>query len=303
MGAIAPGSILPPLPPTGQERTAYWRGWRIRYWVQVPTDPAAQQRSPLLLLHGFGASLNQWRHNLATLAQDRPVYALDLLGFGGSQKVATPLTTDLWVAQVHHFWQQWLGQRPMILVGHSLGALVALSAAVTHPDALDRLVLLTLPAAREEVLPPWADALSRPVERLFSGPWLIRPLFYWVRRPAFLRSALKRIYQVPERVDQALVDSFAAPTRDRGAARTLCYLVQSRTGAPFTPTTQSLVRQLTHPTLLLWGDRDGVIPLSWGQQVVSWSDRIQLQVIPQAGHCLYDEYPEAVNTQLQQWLS
>lgn len=301
--ALAPGGVLPPTPLPGQERTAHWRGWRIRYRVLLPSDPVARQRSPLLFLHGFGASLDQWRYTLAPLAQDRPVYALDLLGFGGSHKAATRFGADLWVAQVHDFWTRWLGQRPLVLVGHSLGALVALSFAIAHPTVVERLILLTLPAAREELLPAWADALSRPVEQLFSTPLLIRPLFYWVRRRGFIGAALKRLYQVPERVDATLVTQFVAPTHDRGAARTLCYLVQSRTGATFTPATKTLVRQLSQPTLLLWGDRDGVIPLTWGQQLVPLSDRLTLQVIPGAGHCLYDEYPEVVNERIQTWLA
>jgi pimeloyl-ACP methyl ester carboxylesterase len=226
-----------------------------------------------------------------------------LLGFGGSQKAATTFGTDLWVAQVHDFWTRWLGQRPMVLVGHSLGALVALTTAIAHPQAVQRLVLLTLPAAREELMPAWADALARPVERLFSTPLLIRPLFYWARRRRFIRAALKGIYQVPERVDGALVEQFVAPTHDRGAARTLCYLVQSRTGEAFTPATQTLVRQLRQPTLMLWGDRDRVIPLTWGQQLVPLSDQLTLQVIPKAGHCLYDEYPDVINQHIQRWLA
>jgi pimeloyl-ACP methyl ester carboxylesterase len=215
---VTPSRGLGGATPVGQERTSYWRGWRIRYRVLLPQDPAARQRSPLLLLHGFGASLDQWRYNLAPLAAERPVYALDLLGFGGSQKAATTFGTDLWVAQVHDFWTRWLGQQPMVLVGHSLGALVALTTAIAHPQAVQRLVLLTLPAAREELMPAWADALARPVERLFSTPLLIRPLFYWARRRRFIRAALKGIYQVPERVDGALVEQFVVshPRSRRG---------------------------------------------------------------------------------------
>ncbi|WP_008317650.1 alpha/beta fold hydrolase [Leptolyngbya sp. PCC 6406] len=299
---ISPGSVLSATPALGQERTGYWRGWPVRYRVLLPTEPAARQRPPVLMLHGFGASLDQWRDNFVALAQHQPLYALDLLGFGGSAKAATRFNIDLWVAQVHDFWTRWLGQRPMIVVGHSLGALVALSMTVAHPKAVERLVLLTLPAAREELLPGWADTLSRPLERWFSTPLLIRPLFYWVRRPGIIRAALRGIYQVPQRVDADLVEQFVAPTRDRGAARTLCYLVRSRTEPQFTPATKDLVHQLTQPTLLLWGEADRVIPLTWGQELVKLSDRLSLVVIPKAGHCLYDEYPNPINQQILSWL-
>jgi pimeloyl-ACP methyl ester carboxylesterase len=249
------------------------------------------------LLHGFGASLNQWRSNLAELAQQRPVYCLDLLGFGDSQKAATTFNTDLWSEQVYDFWQQWI-DRPMVLVGHSLGALVALNTAIAHPEAVDRLVMLTLPAAREELLSGWIEAVSRWMEQAFSTPLLIRPLFYFVRQPWVLRGALRSVYQVPERVDAALVAQFVAPTRDRGAARTLCYLVRSRTEPQFTPETQALIPQITMPTLLLWGQRDRVIPIAWGRRVAPLNPQVTLVEIPDAGHCLYDEYPQQVNQAL-----
>lgn len=283
-----------------QQRYWYWRGWRIRY--QVLTTTAAQaELPPLLLLHGFGASLEQWRDNVAELAQHRTVYALDLLGFGDSQKAATIFNTDLWSDQVHDFWQAWIG-RPVILLGHSLGALVALNNAVRHPASVERLVLLTLPAAREELLSGWMESLSRGAERLFSTPLLIRPLFQLFRRPGVIRGALRNIYQQPDRVDDLLVQQFLKPTAERGAARTLCYLVRSRTELQFTPETKKLVPQLTMPTLLLWGQADRVIPLAWGEQIAPLNPLLTLQIVPNVGHCAYDDEPTLINQQILNWL-
>lgn len=256
---------------------------------------------PLLLLHGFGASLEQWRDNLADLAQHRTVYALDLLGFGDSEKAATLFNADLWSDQVQDFWQTWI-DRPVVLLGHSLGALVALNTTVRQPEMVERLVLLTLPAAREELLSGWMESLSRGAERLFSTPLLIRPLFQIFRRPGVIRGALRQIYQRRDRVDDALVQQFVSPTADRGAARTLCYLVRSRTELQFTPETKKLVPQLTVPTLLLWGQADRVIPLSWGEQIAPLNPFVTLQVIPQVGHCAYDDDPTCLNQQILQWL-
>ncbi|MEL6384813.1 MAG: alpha/beta fold hydrolase, partial [Cyanobacteria bacterium J06626_18] len=230
----------------------YWRGWKIRYWMAPAAQPSSPAAPPLLLLHGFGASLEQWRGNVSALAQDRTVYALDLLGFGESQKAATVLSADLWSAQVYDFWEAWIGC-PMVLVGHSLGALVALNMTVINPHAVDRLVLLTLPAAREELLTGWVEVVSRKMEQAFSTPLLIRPLFQFVRQSWVIRKVLQGVYQVRDRVDAELVDQFVRPTGDRGAARTLCYLVRSRTELQFTPETKVLLGRLTIPTLLLWG--------------------------------------------------
>ncbi|MEM6715955.1 MAG: alpha/beta fold hydrolase [Cyanobacteria bacterium P01_C01_bin.147] len=283
-----------------QQRYWYWRGWRIHYQV-VPALSPQQDLPPILLLHGFGASLAQWRDNVAELAQQRTVYAVDLLGFGDSQKAATIFNTELWSAQVHDFWQTWIGQ-PVILMGHSLGALVALNTAVSTPAMVERLVLLTLPAAREELLSGWLESVSRGAERLFSTPLLIRPIFQIFRRSGVIRGALRSVYQRRDRVDDALVRQFVKPTEERGAARTLCYLVRSRTEIQFTPATKHLVPRLTMPTLLLWGQADRVIPLTWGQQLAPLNPLLTLQVLPNLGHCAYDEEPALINQQILNWL-
>lgn len=279
----------------------YWRGWRIRYQV-FAHQAASPNAPPLLLLHGFGASLDQWRDNAAVLSQHRTVYALDLLGFGGSEKAATIFNTDLWTAQVIEFWQAWIG-RPVILMGHSLGALVALNTAIQKAGIVERLILLTLPAAREELMAGWVGSLARISERLFSTPLLIRPIFQIFRRPGVIRGALRGIYQRQERVDDALVRQFVKPTEERGSARTLCYLVRSRTELQFTPETRKLVPQLTVPTLLLWGQADRVIPLSWAEQLAPLNTRLVLRVIPDVGHCAYDDDPHLINAEITDWLS
>ena len=288
----------------GEQRIWYWRGWRIRYTHLFEPASVAEDvtpEAPLLLLHGAGSSLEQWRENLMAFAQDRPVYALDLLGFGGSQKVAIALGTDLWVAQVAAFWQTYL-RRPMILMGHSLGASVALQAATTHPNQIDRLVMLTLPAARQEIGGS-AAKIGAVVEGWFASPLLIRPLFKLVRKPGLIRSVLTKLYRQPERVDDALLEGFVRPTQERGAARTFCYLVKSRTSDNFSPTTRDLIPLLHVPTLLLWGKDDRVIPIAWGRYVNTLSAQLTFVEIENAGHFFYDESADELHGLIARWLA
>ena len=297
MVVVASTLLAPPLKP----RYWYWRGWRVRYQVFSTGQPGVSDLPPLLLLHGFGSSLEQWRDNVTALAQNRTVYALDLLGFGDSQKAATVFNTDLWSAQIYDFWQTWIGQ-PTILVGHSLGALVALNSAVVYPSLAERLILLTLPAAREELLSGWVETISRTAERLFSSPLLIRAIFQIFRQPKIIRRVLKGIYQQPTRVDEQLVRQFTKPTEDYGAARSLCYLVRSRTELQFTPETRKLIPQLTIPTLLLWGQADNIIPPAWGELIAPLNPQVTFQLIPGVGHCLYDDDPDVINQYILDWL-
>ncbi|MEM6451687.1 MAG: alpha/beta fold hydrolase [Cyanobacteria bacterium P01_D01_bin.105] len=304
----------------GEQRFWYWRGWRIRYTHlsdahlsgahlsdahlsggAAPSAENISQNVPLLLLHGAGSSLEQWRASLGTIAQNRPIYALDLVGFGSSEKIAAPLNTDLWVAQVAAFWQAFLRQ-PMILMGHSLGASVALQAATSHPEKVARLVMLTLPAARQEVGGQVAQ-LGSVVEGWFASPILMRSLFYLVRQPSLIRTVLRKLHIDSSRVDADLVDGFVQPTLERGAARTFCYLVKSRTADSFCPPTQELIPLLHMPALLLWGTQDRVVPIAWGRYVNTLSDQLTFVEVEAAGHFFYDEQPHELHRLLVSWLA
>ena len=316
----------------GEQRIWHWRGWRIRYTHVLspsvrlnnpqpdnsqPDNPQLDNSqpdssqpdnsqleptaaAPFLLLHGAGASLEQWRENLVELARDRPVYALDLVGFGGSEKIANTVNTTLWSQQVADFWQTFL-RRPMILAGHSLGALVALQTATTYPEQVDRLIMLTLPAARQE-LGGLASRVGAVVEGWFASPLLIRPLFYLIRQPWLIRLALQAIAQDPHKVDSNLVDGFIRPTQDRGAARMFCYLVRSRTSDDFSPQTKELISQVQMPALLLWGKSDRVIPIDWGRYVNTLNEQLSLVEIENAGHFFYDELALEFHEIVEQWL-
>ncbi|HEY9657517.1 MAG TPA: alpha/beta fold hydrolase, partial [Allocoleopsis sp.] len=111
-------------------QTWMWRGFPITYQAQGETGAA------VVLIHGFGASWGHWRKNIPVLAQNYRVYAIDLIGFGGSAKPAPnteiPYTFETWGQQVAEFCQEVVGT-PAFLVGNSIGCIVAMQAAVDYP--------------------------------------------------------------------------------------------------------------------------------------------------------------------------
>lgn len=284
------------------QRDWVWRGWRVRYTYRRAAQVEQDNDPPLLFLHGFGAALTQWQSNLPPISQFHSVYALDLVGFGASEKAAAHYKIGFWVEQVYDFWRMFI-RKPMILVGHSLGALVALTAAVTHPDMVQSLILLTLPAARQELLPRWMQVTVGEIESLFASPLFIRPLFYLIRRPRVIRAVLRAVYVNPDRVTEQLVQEFLIPGFDRGAAQALCRLTKARTQNDFSQRTKALLSQVQAPVLLLWGTDDRVIPLTWGRQLPEVGNHITLVEIPEAGHCPYDEQAERVNAEILAWVA
>ena len=104
-----------------------WKGHKIQYTVQGTGRP-------LILIHGFGASIGHWRQNIPALAAGGyRVFALDLLGFGGSAKPAIDYTLELWEELLTDFWTE-LVLEPAVFVGNSIGALLSLMVVANHPE-------------------------------------------------------------------------------------------------------------------------------------------------------------------------
>ena len=105
-------------------------------WTIVFND-SIKDKTPMVLLHGFGGGLGLWALDLEALSQQRPVYALDLLGFGQSSRPHFPLDAEQTEARFVDSVEQWrarVGLESMILLGHNLGGYLAASYSLKHPD-------------------------------------------------------------------------------------------------------------------------------------------------------------------------
>jgi pimeloyl-ACP methyl ester carboxylesterase len=229
-----PGDPASPIPP-GSDPLALsswrWRGHRIVWTSRPNPDPGA---AAVVLIHGFGASTGHWRHNLPALAPHCQPYALDLLGFGASDKPRSQLAGeqpeagavrycfDLWGAQVADFIDAIIlasGPRPVHLIGNSIGGVVALAAArllVERGRPPAQVVLIdcaqrTLDEKRVAELPPWERA-GRPLLRaLVRERWLLAPLFRLLARPQVVRRVLRQAYPSGSHVDDDLVALLLRP--------------------------------------------------------------------------------------------
>jgi len=278
-----------------------WRGWQVRYTFLRPPSQSTDS-IPLVLIHGFGASHNQWKNNLPILGQHYPIYALDLVGFGASQKAATTYQVDLWAQQVHDFCQILIG-RPVVLIGHSLGALVVATAAKKYPHAIAGVAMMTLPATRQErISNPLLQRVLGAIETGVANPLVIRFIFNIARQRRIIRSALKLAYENENYVTEELVDDFIVPTQDRGSAQTLCRLTQGATTTTYSQSRETLLSGISQPMLVIWGTGDRIIPISQSQSLKIHFPSITWEEIPEAGHCLYDECAETVNGLLLNWI-
>ena len=242
----------------------------------------------VLLIHGFGANTNHWRFNQPVLAEQVPTYAIDLLGFGSSDQPQAQLKDepstdksvqycfDLWAQQVVDFCQEVI-DRPVLLVGNSIGGVVALRAAqllkeqsqsipcegVVLIDCAQRLMddkqLATQPA--------WMAWIRPLLKTLVSQRWLSTALFRNAARPALIRSVLKQAYPSGSNVDDDLVTLLLGPSKRPGAAEAFRGFINLFNDhlAP------ELLQTLTVPVHMIWGEADPWEPVKeakhWEQKV------------------------------------
>mmetsp|Transcript_22038 Transcript_22038/g.53956 ORF Transcript_22038/g.53956 Transcript_22038/m.53956 type:complete len:291 (-) Transcript_22038:89-961(-) len=122
---------------TAATRTWQWRSYNVS-WTEV----APKGGQNVLFLHGFGVSSKQYRDNLpATANEGYNTYAIDLLGFGKSDKPATTYSIELWSDLVNDFIEEVIGG-PTFIVGNSIGSLIALASATSRPQLVEGLVIL-----------------------------------------------------------------------------------------------------------------------------------------------------------------
>jgi pimeloyl-ACP methyl ester carboxylesterase len=296
---------------TGRQRDWIWRGWQTRY-VYVRAQ-GAESAPPFLLLHGFGASIGHWRYNFANLSQHHTVYALDMLGFGASQKAATTYNTDLWVAQVYEFWQTFIRQ-PVVLVGNSLGSSVALAIAAAHPDMVVGLVMLNLPDFSLLQTPAWLQPITRVLgvglrplialaETILTAPPIFFPLFWVIRQPQIVRNWARQAYANPQLVTPELVDILARPAYDQDAGHALRHMVKAlvHTKPVVRYSARAVLPQMQLPILLIWGQQDNCVPPKLAPLCVRLNPQIRLIELDRAGHCPHDECPDQVNRLILDW--
>ncbi len=287
----------------GRSHQWSWNGWTIHY---THHDSEHSDLTPVLLVHGFGASIGHWRHNIQPVAAHRPVYALDLLGFGGSAKPEISYTVDVWIDQVFEFWNAFL-QKPTILVGHSVGALVILLAAARYPQIAKGLCLISCADG------PHPDELPQPFEWLVQGffevllgligcPLTYPLLFNWLRQPEVLRAWIKNIYKKVEVVDDDLVTLFLEPAFDPGAEYVFLDALRAVLTRRFS-SPKRVLPEFKAPILLLWGKEDPAVPSFLADKFKAWQPSIDLVKIPGVGHCAHDEVPFWVNTLLLEWVA
>jgi pimeloyl-ACP methyl ester carboxylesterase len=275
-----------------------WQGHQIQY-------TRSGKGMPLLLIHGFGASLGHWRKNIPVLAQQGyEVFAIDLLGFGWSDKPALNYSLELWQQQLKAFWEEQI-QKPTIFVGNSIGGVLSLMMLADYPELAVGGILLNCAGGlnhRPEELNFPLRMIMGAFTKLVSSPIIGKFLFNQIRQKHRIRRTLYQVYSDRQTVTDELVDLLYQPSCDPGAQQVFSSILT----APAGPTPKSLLERVKAPLLVIWGENDPWTPISGStiyQELAKNDPLSQFQAIANTGHCPHDEKPEQVNALILQWLT
>jgi 2-hydroxy-6-oxonona-2,4-dienedioate hydrolase len=254
--------------------------------------------SPLLLLHGVGDNAFDWQWVMLTLAHTYQVYALDLPGSGGSAKPLPDYSPAFFTRFAAAFLDALRVERAAV-VGNSLGSLVGLRLALSDPERVAALGLVSSGGLGRE----FTYAL-----RSLALPGYAKLAVAWgKRRPGALQRALGRsalLFARPWRVRREWIKEQYRLARLPGFLEAQLATVRAQVGVR--GQREVLVDRLSHlkvPTLVVWGARDRVLPYSQGREAAACLPEGTLELVPDCGHAPHVEQPERFVSGLGEFLS
>jgi pimeloyl-ACP methyl ester carboxylesterase len=246
---------------------------------------------PIVLIHGTASSLHTWQGWVAALKSQHRVVSFDLPGAGLSGQFSDD---DYRIDHYTRFAQDLLNQlgvKHAIMVGNSLGGRIAWETAVARPDLVDRLVLIDSTG-----YPGEGD--SPPVVFQMAKISVFRWLIEHVTPRSFVKKNLMEAYGDPRKLTSDLVDRYYELFLRAGNRRAFILQFEQE------PDTDSeRIRTIAIPTLILWGRRDHVVPVSDAARFHHDIANSQLVVFAQLGHVPQEEDPAQTVKALEDFLA
>ncbi len=257
------------------------------HYTQYPGE-----KEPVVLLHGFGASTYTWEI-VAKLLNRRgyDVWALDLKGFGWSEKpLEADYDTQTLMEDVNH-WMAQMGLSDTIFVGNSLGGAIAVLLSQKYPQRIKKMVLID--AAGYPIKKPVVFRLAQlPFATFFAGlifgPWMIR-------------QNLIEVFYNKEKVTKEKVHEYYLRTN---APNGLAALIKTARSINFDKNNPiaAAARDNPTPTLIIWGRQDRWIPLKVGYQFKNDMSNATLTIIERCGHIPQEEKPHDTARLIQEFI-
>ncbi len=252
-------------------------------------DTGPRSAPVLILLHGFGSSLHTWDAWAAELERDVRVIRYDLPGFGLTGPDPSGDDSDARGIAVLRALMDRLGVAKATLIGNSMGGRLAWRFAAAHPERVTKLVLIS------------PDGFKAPGDS-YDKPAAVDPMMKLLpyTLPSFLlRPNIALSYGDPAKLTDAIFTRY----RDMMLAPGVRQAMVARLAQDVKPDPVPLLRRIETPTLLLWGEQDGMIPFANAADYLAALPHATLVALPGLGHVPFEEAPELSVQKLRAFLS
>ena len=241
---------------------------------------------PLLLLHGFDSSVLEFRRIYPLLA-DRETWALDLLGFGFTERLSNVACNPQTIKEhLYCFWREMIN-RPVTLVGASMGGAVAIDFATTFPNAVNKLVLINSVGYSGSF--PLGKLIFEPIDWLAVEFWRQRRMqtLFWGKNFRLFDDTIEDVLRcaaLPSSMPnwEEAIKSF---TRSGGY-----YFLENR------------IPSIIQPTLILWGERDELLGTEAAERFHRAIANSELIWLPGVGHTPHWEQPRSIAEHILTWI-
>jgi pimeloyl-ACP methyl ester carboxylesterase len=239
----------------------------------------AGQGPVLILIHGLGSSSEAWQRNMESLGKSYRVIAIDLPGYGKSDKPKADYSVEYHTRVVAEFLEH-LGAGKAVLAGNSLGGWIAALAALEHPEKVSGLILINSAGLRHDTSSPVSLNPSNKDEE---------------------RALLLALFADKSLVTDKLVRDQWEYRKD---VRSTVQAAQESFKAKL-PLLDDRLKEIKTPTLVIWGRQDPLIPLEIGERFARGISGSKMVIIDNAGHLPQVEQPEvfakAVKSFIKSW--
>lgn len=245
--------------------------------------------TPILLIHGFDSSVLEFRRTIPLLATENETWTVDLLGFGFTSRLAgikfspTSIKTHL-----YHFWKT-LINKPVILVGASMGGAAAIDFTLTYPEAVEKLVLIDS-----------AGLVSSSPLVKFMFPPLDSFAAEFLRSPKIRQSISRAAYKNKE---LASIDAAVCAALHLEMPNWTTALIAFTKSGGYKAFGFEQLAQIQKETLILWGDSDKILGIKDAQRFKQGIPNSKLVWIPDSGHVPHLEQPQMVAKHILEFCS
>ncbi len=250
---------------------------------------------PLLLLHGFGGEIWMWEKQVPVLSQRYRLYIPDLLGYGYSDRPRVDYTPSLFISTIRQFMDR-LGVSCAGMVGNSMGGGIAWAFALAHPERVDKLILID--GIPPRVIPAVHNRFLRWFLAIRHVP-LLPYLAIALRTRRMVRAELMEAIYDDRLITDMVVERQHRIGRIAGTARVMASTVRY---ADDVARYAVALEGLRKPTLIIWGEQDGLFPVMVGRRLHASIRDSELVVIKDSGHLPMWETPDETNRAILEFL-